>query len=374
MKLKYKIWLDNNGKAFGRGPYQLLLGIRNTGSLAQAAKMMKMSYSHAHLLMKSLGSNLGFPLIESQAGGKGGGGTVITSQAEELLNNYTAFCKECDEVIGATFLKYFPEAERDAFNLNRIEDDQLLDVFAFNEHEVIVLVGGGGKTSIMYALASKFKEKKKKVIVCTTTKIFIPSPDRVDRLIVSEESDLLDILKNDKTEKGIIAIGTSVNSGKLGQVSPEFIDQITKLNICDHIIIEADGAARKPFKAPSPHEPVIPDTATFVFTVVGVDAYDKELKLDNVHRVKEISELTGLKDKGIINEDTIATVLVDNNGGKKNIPLGARWLPVINKVDNTEDLKKAEKIAEALYNKGVKEVVFSSVHENRLDLKIWDNT
>ena len=39
-KLRYKIWLDQDGKAFGQGPYHLLAGIKETGSLSQAARQL----------------------------------------------------------------------------------------------------------------------------------------------------------------------------------------------------------------------------------------------------------------------------------------------------------------------------------------------
>ena len=42
-KLKYKIWIDQDGKAFGQGPYKLLEGIKETGSLSKAAKALNMS-------------------------------------------------------------------------------------------------------------------------------------------------------------------------------------------------------------------------------------------------------------------------------------------------------------------------------------------
>ncbi len=47
MKLLYKIWLDQNGKAFGDGPYELLKRVESTHSLHQAAGQMEMSYSKA---------------------------------------------------------------------------------------------------------------------------------------------------------------------------------------------------------------------------------------------------------------------------------------------------------------------------------------
>ena len=71
-KLKYKIWIDQDGKAFGEGPYKLLEGIKKTGSLSQSAKALNMSYSQAHNMMKTLSQKLGFPLINSKSGGPGG--------------------------------------------------------------------------------------------------------------------------------------------------------------------------------------------------------------------------------------------------------------------------------------------------------------
>ncbi len=35
LKIAFKVWIDNNGKAFGEGPYQLLKRIETTGSLTR---------------------------------------------------------------------------------------------------------------------------------------------------------------------------------------------------------------------------------------------------------------------------------------------------------------------------------------------------
>ena len=42
--LRYKLWLEKDGKAFGEGPYQLLAGILETGSLSNAAKIKYVLY------------------------------------------------------------------------------------------------------------------------------------------------------------------------------------------------------------------------------------------------------------------------------------------------------------------------------------------
>ena len=53
-KLHYKLWLEKDGKVFGEGPYRLLVGILETGSLSSAAKKLNMSYSLAYNLIKKV--------------------------------------------------------------------------------------------------------------------------------------------------------------------------------------------------------------------------------------------------------------------------------------------------------------------------------
>lgn len=106
-QLKYKVWLDKEGKVFGKGPYELLLGIKKYGSLNEAAKHMKMSYNKAHTLIKDIEKKLGFTLIETKSGGNGGGGSKLTKKADELMVNYELFINECEENLKAIFEKYF---------------------------------------------------------------------------------------------------------------------------------------------------------------------------------------------------------------------------------------------------------------------------
>lgn len=92
---------------FGEGPYRLLKGISDTGSLNTSARAIRMSYSQAYNLIKKIEARLGFPLIKSQAGGHGGGGSQLTEEANELMRKYLAFNEECEEVLQSVFDKYF---------------------------------------------------------------------------------------------------------------------------------------------------------------------------------------------------------------------------------------------------------------------------
>ena len=107
MKVAFKVWLDNNGKAFGEGPYQLLKRIETTGSLHQAAHEMKMSYRKAWTTLKAIETKLGYPLLERKVGGIAGGGSHITEQGLILMKHYEEFRIEVKESLEKIYHKHF---------------------------------------------------------------------------------------------------------------------------------------------------------------------------------------------------------------------------------------------------------------------------
>ena len=82
---------------FGEGPCRLLHGIDKTGSLRSAALEMNLSYSKALRMVKRAQDILGFPLTETNIGGKGGGGSVLTEEAKQFLVKYERYREECYE-------------------------------------------------------------------------------------------------------------------------------------------------------------------------------------------------------------------------------------------------------------------------------------
>lgn len=107
MKIVYKVWLDNNGKAFGDGPYELLRRVEKTKSLHQAANQMGMSYSKAWSLIRTLEGRLGFPLLERKAGGQSGGGSKVTPEARRFMQQYNRFRKDVKMALEKIYQKHF---------------------------------------------------------------------------------------------------------------------------------------------------------------------------------------------------------------------------------------------------------------------------
>lgn len=110
---------DENGERFfGAGPCRLLRGVERTGSLNAAATEMKMAYTKALALVRGLEKALGTPVICRTIGGKGGGGSRLTSQAKELIERYEQYETACAEANRAIFETCFCGFEKAAPSLD----------------------------------------------------------------------------------------------------------------------------------------------------------------------------------------------------------------------------------------------------------------
>ena len=107
MRVLYRVWLDNNGKAFGEGPYRLLKGVERLGSLHQAAMEMKMSYRKAWLTVNACEERLGFALIDRKTGGASGGGSHLTVKGKNFVKRYEEFRRETNKAIERIYRKHF---------------------------------------------------------------------------------------------------------------------------------------------------------------------------------------------------------------------------------------------------------------------------
>lgn len=89
LALQGKLWLTTDGQHLG-GPDRmaLLAAIGAHGSITQAAKAVGMSYKAAWDAVEAMNNLAGTPLVERLAGGKGGGGTRLTSRGAQLVENF----------------------------------------------------------------------------------------------------------------------------------------------------------------------------------------------------------------------------------------------------------------------------------------------
>ena len=100
---------DNGTKFFGEGPCRLLRGVERTGSLRAAAAEMEMAYSKASKLLKQAEDSLGFSLTTRSAGGKSGGGSVLTPEGKRWLQQYEQYRDACINANQELFQQFFPK-------------------------------------------------------------------------------------------------------------------------------------------------------------------------------------------------------------------------------------------------------------------------
>ncbi len=93
-------------RAMGPGKADLLQHIDKTGSISSGAKAMKMSYRRAWQLVEEMNSAFRAPLVETSAGGKGGGGAALTPMGREVLALYRDLEDAVQREAGARFAAF----------------------------------------------------------------------------------------------------------------------------------------------------------------------------------------------------------------------------------------------------------------------------
>lgn len=225
----------------------------------------------------------------------------------------------------------------------------LLDAFAIDsgQHELISLVGAGGKTTTMFALAQALRALKKSVLVTTTTNIFYPGQQECDRVIISEAAG--------SSIFGAVAPGsvTVLGKGVIGErkltgVDKEFVEQLHEQSIFDYVLVECDGSKQKPIKAPAHYEPVVPDNTTRTLGVIGLDAISAPIDEEHVHRARIFCGVVGRVMGEILDAEAVVTLIVSPHGLFKGVPEKSTNCVLLNKADSVKGMEWGAAIVKRL--------------------------
>jgi len=217
--------------------------------------------------------------------------------------------------------------------------------------DMITLVGGGGKTTLMFRLAGELADAGAHVVTTMTTRIFAGQMALAPAaLVLEDETSLLAQLPGLLSEHRhvLIAGSVEVEADKVQGLASNLVDRVAALAIVDVTIVEADGSRRLPFKAPADHEPVIPGDTTIVVPLVGMDVLGRPLTAENVHRPQLVAALTGAAPGDPVTPEMIAAVVAHPSGGAKGVPRDARLVPFLNKVEDAGGLAEARLTARML--------------------------
>jgi len=237
----------------------------------------------------------------------------------------------------------------------RTKQVQICEALGLEKRAFISLVGAGGKSTLFNRLAEELIPKNKRMILTTTTKMFAwqlaPFIKKGKLLEGHDEETIRRCIKkyfSIESKVGRLAIiGEKIENNGEKKVSgppPDWLDKWWEDKLADYFLIEADGAAEKPVKAPASHEPVIPLSTTDLVGVIGIDALGLSLQEENVFRSQIFSRLTGLNLGEKIGIEALSLLICHPEGLFKGAPPGCRRHLFINKVEDSKGLKMAEEL------------------------------
>ena len=155
--------------------------------------------------------------------------------------------------------------------------------FNISDGALVAIVGGGGKSSLMFTLAGSLPNSR--IITTTTTRIFAAQisiapatcfydPAGNEDAFFAAVSDALDAHGQCLV---VGSVGAGSNVEKAFGVPADLPARLLARADVDIVLVEADGSRMRPIKAPADHEPVIPSGTTLVVPVVGIDAINGRL-------------------------------------------------------------------------------------------------
>lgn len=127
---------------------------------------------------------------------------------------------------------------------------------------VTAIIGAGGKTTLLLALARELAQAAR-VIVTTTTHIY--PPDGFPCLLQPGEAEIAAALE----KQPCVCVGKPAKEGKITAAD---VPVRTLAELADYVLVEADGAHGRPAKAHADYEPVVPPEANQTILVFGLSA------------------------------------------------------------------------------------------------------
>ncbi len=182
---------------------------------------------------------------------------------------------------------------------------------------LVSLVGGGGKTTLLFALGRSLPAR---TLLTTTTRMGLHRTGGFPCLIGPSDDELASALDHD----GAVLVWRAAAGRKALGFAPAEVDRWFSVGAADHMVVEADGARRRPFTAPAPWEPPIPSSSTHVVACIGADALGYVIA-DRVHRPLRVAAAAGCSPYQRLTPARAAAALTSPVGMLKNVPGSARF-------------------------------------------------
>ena len=191
------------------------------------------------------------------------------------------------------------------------------EALELGRRSLVALVGGGGKTTLLFALGRQLPAR---TLLTTTTRMGRDRTGGFPCLVGPTDHELAAAFGSDDA----VLVWRTTDERKALGFAPEEVDRWFATGAADHIVVEADGARRRPFTAPAPWEPPIPASSTHVVACIGADALGYVIA-DRLHRPLRVAAAAGCSPYERLTPARAAQALTSPVGMMKNVGEEARF-------------------------------------------------
>lgn len=213
---------------------------------------------------------------------------------------------------------------------------QLASTLGLDVPGVVAVAGSGGKTTLVEALAAELAAAGAAVAIAPTTRIYPPPASLCGPAWLWGEGIPTPREIEDRLRPGrVLAVAAEMDlQGKLRGLGPGQVAALAGAgDSAAWVLVEADGAARKPLKAWAPHEPAWPEGEGPRLVVAGARGLGRPLSPELVHRARRFARAAGLEPGQPITPAALARVLLGPEGPFREAPPAADLTLVVNQVD-----------------------------------------
>lgn len=214
----------------------------------------------------------------------------------------------------------------------------------------MAIVGSGGKATLMYRLAGEAVDRGYAVITTSTTHLHPPTSRQTRGFYVTDETpEWLALVPPDlKTCRHVTVLGARPRPDKLKGLDAEELAKLREVCAPDLLLIKADGARARLFKAPGDHEPVVPAGTTRGVVVATLRAVGIPLDERQVHRPERVGRLTGLGQDEPVTPEIIAGVVSHPEAYRRAFPESVPLSLYLSCTGDGESLDLARRIVAAV--------------------------
>lgn len=239
--------------------------------------------------------------------------------------------------------------------------EDLLESFELERRRYVHIIGGGGKTTLMFHLARALSKAGRRVVTTTTARIRRPKAAESRVVLVEEDvGEAIEALRDAFESNSHVTIARHFipDGQKLLGYLPDELDAVLQAPLDPQnpegeplvhtLLVEADGSKGRSLKAHAEWEPVVSSRADLVVAVLGTDALGCELSDEAVHRAERFAFMLGREVEGTVSADDIATVFFHPRGYLRVLETRVDVMVYLSKAGTGDGLRAAADLAQVL--------------------------